>query len=151
MTIYLSLRPATESDVDEFFAHRQARGEVSPSDYIGFVAGWRERLNNQSTRIKTLTVSEQVVGYLAQFTRAGVLEISYELGSQYWGKGFATAALRQFVADIDVRPLYARVANDNARSIRVLQKSGFSAVGDDRYVTAEGEETIELIFALGSS
>lgn len=151
MAIDILLRPVIESDVDEFFAHRQARGEVGPLDYVGFVNGWRERISNESVRIRTVIVAAQVVGYVAQFSRAGNSEVSYELGPQYWGKGFATAALRQFVADIDVQPLYARVAKRNVRSIRVLQKSGFSSVGEDKFVAAGGHEIEEFVFLLGAT
>lgn len=151
MTIDVLLRPVIDSDLDEFFAHRQSRGEASPSDYIAFVARWHEQLTDQSVRIRTLTVAEQVVGYIAHFTRKGLPEVSYELGPQFWGNGFATAALRYFVDDLDVRPLYARAAKDNTRSIRVLQKNGFSAVGKDKFVTSDGREIEEVIFSLGAT
>jgi RimJ/RimL family protein N-acetyltransferase len=48
-----------------------------------------------------------------------------------------------------VRPLFARVASDNARSVRVLEKSGFVAVDTERaYAPTRGEEIDELIFRL---
>ena len=93
----------------------------------------------------------QVVGYIGQFTRSDLPEVSYELGPKFWGKGFATTALGQFVSGIDVRPLYARAVKDNARSIGVLRKCGFSTVGEGRFIAAGGHEVEELIFALDHS
>ena len=151
MTFDISLRPAAEPDVDEFFAHSQARGEVIPEDYEGFSTRWHERLVDPTVKIRTITVAEQIVGYIGYFTRNGLPEVSYELGPKYWGKGFAAAALRRFVGEIDVRPLYARVAKDNVRSIGVLQKCGFSTVGEDRLVSAGGSEVDEFVFALGDN
>ena len=140
MTFDVSLRPVTELDVDEFFAHSQTRCPGIPHDYERFRARWREQLVDPTFKIRTITVGELVVGYLGHFTRNDLAEVSYELGPQYWGNGFATAALRLFVREIDVRPLYARVAKDNVRSIEVLQRCGFSTVGEDRFIAARGHE-----------
>jgi RimJ/RimL family protein N-acetyltransferase len=150
MTFDLLLRPVTEPDVDEFFAHSQTCCPGSPADYERFSTSWLERLADPTVKIRTITVAAQVVGYIGHFIRSDLPEVSYELGPQYWGKGFATAALQRFVGEINVRPLYARVAKGNARSIRVLQKCGFSAVGEDRFVAAGGREVEEFIFALDS-
>jgi RimJ/RimL family protein N-acetyltransferase len=151
MTFDVSLRPVTEIDVDEFFAHSHARDPGITDDYEKFRARWRERLVDPTIKIRTITVGEQVVGYIGHFTRNALPEVSYELGPQYWGNGFATAALHRFVSEIDVRPLYARAAKDNTRSIGVLQKCGFSTVGEDRFIAAGGQEVEEFIFALDDS
>ena len=48
-----------------------------------------------------------------------------------WGAGIATRALGLLLELVLVRPLYARVASDNAGSMRVLQKSGFTIIGTE--------------------
>jgi RimJ/RimL family protein N-acetyltransferase len=53
------------------------------------------------------------------------------LGKTYWGKGIATAALRQFLDLAHERPIFAWVAHHNAGSVRVVQKAGFSHDRDD--------------------
>jgi RimJ/RimL family protein N-acetyltransferase len=151
MTFDVSLRPVTGLDVDEFFAHSEARCPGTPQDYERFSAHWRRQLVDPSVKVRTITVAGQVAGYIGQFTRSDLPEVSYELGPKFWGKGFATTALGQFVSGIDVRPLYARAAKDNARSIAVLRKCGFSTVGEGRFIAAGGHEVEELIFALGHS
>jgi RimJ/RimL family protein N-acetyltransferase len=59
------------------------------------------------------------------------------------GRGIATAALRQFVTDVDDRPLYAHAAKHNTGSVRVLEKCGFIA-GDDDGLSEEGEIRMQL-------
>jgi RimJ/RimL family protein N-acetyltransferase len=149
MILDLSLRPVTELDVDEFFVYSQGRSPGIPQDYVAFRSRWRERLIDPSVKVRTITVAGQVAGYIGHFIRDDVPELSYELGPQYRGKGFATAALQQFVSEMRVRPLYARVAKDNAPSIGVLRRCGFSIVGEDRFAAGEGQEVEEFVFALG--
>jgi RimJ/RimL family protein N-acetyltransferase len=148
METEVSLLAVTELDVDEFFAQSQARGEAHPSDYASFLTRWRRNRDDPNVQARTIIVAGTIVGYVAHFTSDGLPEVSYELGPEYWGKGFATAALRQFVVQVDARPLYARAAENNTRSTRVLQKCGFVAIGEDRFVAADGNEVEEFIFAL---
>jgi len=70
----------------------------------------------------------------------GVLEteVGYGLVAEAWGWGFATEALRALLAHTDeagVR-IRASVAPENARSLRVLAKSGFTQL---RGPSEEGE------------
>ena len=67
---------------------------------------------------------------------------------RFWGRGIATAALTELVAELG-RPLHAWVARSNLGSIRVLEKCGFVEVGsraehDERL----GEVVEELLFEL---
>jgi RimJ/RimL family protein N-acetyltransferase len=56
----------------------------------------------------------------------------------------------QFLDVVQTRPLYARAAQDNAASIRVLQKCGFMICGEDKgFANARGEEVEEIILRLG--
>jgi RimJ/RimL family protein N-acetyltransferase len=150
MTIDLSLRPVTDEDVETFFVHRKATypsGDLA--DHAAFIARWRNILDNSNGSIRTIVVSGQVVGYLAHFKRKDLPEVSYELGPQYWGRGYATKALQQFLKELTIRPLYARVFKNNAPSIRVLEKCGFRVQAEDRtFVEWQGREVEEFVFAL---
>jgi RimJ/RimL family protein N-acetyltransferase len=54
------------------------------------------------------------------------------------------------VTTIEVaRPLYARAASDNAGSIRVLEKCGFTRAGSGRaFAHGRDEETEEVVLRL---
>ena len=87
---------------------------------------------------------------MLKYEMGGEAEISYWIGRGFWGKGIATAALQQFIQELDIRPLHARAAADNLGSIRVLEKCGFTRTGTDRYfANARGEEIEEVIYILG--
>lgn len=59
-------------------------------------------------------------------------EVGYWVGRPFWGRGFATEAVRQIVTfafeDLGLRRLYAHVLAHNPASGRVLERAGFVAV-----------------------
>ena len=77
----------------------------------------------------------QVVGsaMLKRRPEAGRVEIGYGVADAARGKGVATAGVGQMVArafaDAGVREVYAETAVDNPASRRVLEKAGFSHIG----------------------
>jgi RimJ/RimL family protein N-acetyltransferase len=79
----------------------------------------------------------------------GKPEVSYWLDKAYWGRGIATSALSAFLLLIQERPVYARVATDNAASLRVLEKCGFVRIGTNRdFANARGQEIEEVLLQL---
>jgi RimJ/RimL family protein N-acetyltransferase len=89
------------------------------------------------------------VGSAAVYGEPGEREVTYWIDRAYWGRGIATAALRDLLAVVPERPLYARAASDNAGSRRVLEKCGFRVTANDRgYAHARGEETDEVVLTL---
>lgn len=110
---------------------------------------WRQILLNESIQKKTILVAQQVVGHVVCFGQFGRREVSYWLGREFWGRGFATEALAQFLGTLDIRPLFARAAKDNIASIRVLEKNGFVITGEDKgFANGRGEEIEEFILKL---
>ena len=92
-----------------------------------------------------------VAGSVASYGPAGELEVTYWLGRDYWGKGIATSALREFLKLVTVRPLHGRAAKDNLASLRVLAKCGFKVAGQDKgFANARGKEIEELVLKLES-
>ena len=144
------LRQVTDQDVWTFWANQQDNRpeEATPVHREPFAARWRSLLDSPNAPIRTIVVGGQAVGYIAHFHRKDLPEISYELGRTHWGKGYATAALRLFLEEILVRPLYARAVKDNVASVRVLHKCGFAQVAEDRFTDATGREREEFIFEL---
>lgn len=62
----------------------------------------------------------------------------------------ATAALTALLREVRSRPLHAQVAKSNVASLRVLERCGFSIVGESRAPAATGGEVVdELVLRLG--
>ncbi|MGF1463780.1 MAG: GNAT family N-acetyltransferase [Maricaulaceae bacterium] len=80
-----------------------------------------------------------VIGSVGQFRNAeGEAEIGYWIARDHWGRGYASAALKGFLAELDqFRPeaLCAGHYMDNPASGRVLEKNGFEFTGDIHIVT----------------
>jgi ribosomal-protein-alanine N-acetyltransferase len=83
--------------------------------------------------------------------RVGI--VGYWLAPEYWGNGFATAAVRlivQYAFDHGFRRLQASVFAPNAASARVLTKCGFVLEGRLREssIGRDGEFMDELVYGL---
>ena len=136
----VSLRDAAEGDLPVFFEHQSdadanrmaAFTAEDPSDRAAFTAHWNRILADENIVKKTVLLDGRVAGHVSSFEQSGEREVTYWLGREYWGRGVATAALREFLRHDATRPLYARAAKDNLGSIRVLQKCGFEISGEDR-------------------
>lgn len=152
------LRDVDRGDLETFFrqqlnpaANRMAAFTArDPADRDAFNAHWDRILGDDTVTIKTIVFDENVVGHVASFERSGQPEVTYWIGEEFWGRGFATAALSQFLREVPARPLYARAAKDNYASIRVLEKCGFTFSGHEMgFANARGEEIEEVVMKLG--
>ena len=148
------LRDVLEGDLPIFFEHQQdadaRRMAAFPGrEWDAFVAHWRTKVFAvPSARVKTVVSNGRVAGYVASWEHDGERLIAYWLGKEYWGRGIATAAVAEFLMFHEMkRPLHAYVARENVGSIRVLQKSGFQALGPPT-TGANGVE--EILFRLDS-
>ena len=113
------------------------------------MAHWTKIRNDKTAVFRTILHHGEVGGYVAKFEHAGLPEVCYWIGREFWGKGIATAALMELLAELPLRPLYARAAKDNVASIRVLEKCGFTISGYERtFAKARGEEIDETLLAL---
>jgi RimJ/RimL family protein N-acetyltransferase len=155
----VALRPVHDSDLPVFF--RQTNDPESlrmaafthkdPADRDAFDAHWQRIRAQADVLNRTVLVDGDVVGSAAVYGEPGEREVTYWIDRAYWGKGIATAALRDLLAEVPERPLHARVAADNAASRRVLEKCGFVVTGHDRgFANARGEEIDELVLTLTS-
>ena len=154
MTNELSLRDVVDTDLPIFFEHqldREANHMAAftakdPTDQEAFLAHWQRILPDTTVIIKTIISSGQVVGSVASYEDEGQPEVTYWLGREYWGKGIATWALKEFLAQHNRRrPIYARVATDNLGSRRVLEKCGFTIIDETKgFANARGAEIEEL-------
>ena len=150
----VQLRDVQQSDLDLFFTFQldkeayfmAAFTSKNPADHLAFEKHWTNILNDPDNITKTIVFKNAVVGHIAKFMSEGKPEITYWLDKKVWGKGVATEALNLFLKIIDLRPLYARVAKDNAGSNRVLEKCGFKIIGEDKgFAEGRGQETEEYL------
>ena len=125
------LRDATEADIPVLFEHQREPEGVEmalfpPRDYEAFDAHWRKLLADPTLTKKTIVCDGKVAGNIGAWTDAdGHRLVGYWIGSEFWGRGLATQALRELIQHETTRPLVAHVATSNVASIRVLEKCGF--------------------------
>jgi RimJ/RimL family protein N-acetyltransferase len=68
----------------------------------------------------------------------GHAAIAYELASAWWGRGLASEAVRAVIGELvqryGARSLGAVLKRDNQRSLRLLQRLGFTLASPDAHV-----------------
>ncbi|MFD7698455.1 GNAT family N-acetyltransferase [Streptomyces caelestis] len=153
----IALRPVHDSDLPVFYrqlndpeALRMAAfTPEDPADRDRFDAHWAHIRSSPGIVVRTVLGDGDVVGHASVYGEAGEREVTYWVDRAHWGKGIATAALRALLAEVGERPLYARVAADNAGSRRVLERCGFEVSGRaTAYAPARDAEVDELVLAL---
>jgi RimJ/RimL family protein N-acetyltransferase len=87
-------------------------------------------------------------GHIACYPDGHNMEVTYWLGRGFWGRGLATQVLNRMLHFVVDRTIFARVATDNIRSIRVLRKCGFKLSEKQRFANGRGEEKEEYILRL---
>jgi [ribosomal protein S5]-alanine N-acetyltransferase len=76
--------------------------------------------------------SSELAGYVQATVREdGTAAIAYELASAYWGRGLGSSAVAAMIGELaehyQVRRLTAVLKRNNHRSMRLLERLGFSA------------------------
>jgi RimJ/RimL family protein N-acetyltransferase len=144
----VTLRDVIESDLPIFYEQQldpdAARMAAFPSrDREAFMAHWAKIMRMDTVTLKTILFGAEVAGNIVAFEQDEKPHIGYWIGKPYWGKGIATEALAQFLRVVTERPLYAYVVKHNVGSLRVLQKCGFTIIGEDMYEPDESGEIVE--------
>lgn len=146
MTNEVVLRDVIEADLPILFEQQRDPAAtmmacVPSREWDAFTAHWARILADEHTAKQVIILNEQVTGHILRFEHDGQPEVGYWLGQEYWGKGIATQALRAFLLLVTERPLYGHVVKDHLASLHVLQKCGFTIVGEDKaYSTVRGAE-----------
>lgn len=157
----LFLREVTEDDVSTFFEqqrdatanHMAAFTAKDTTNRVAFFARWKRIRADATVIVRTIVFNGQIAGHVMSYEEDGRCEATYWLGKEHWGKGIATRALREFLAEVNTcRPIYARAAKDNTASLRVLEKCGFAVISEAQgFANARGEEIEELLLELRST
>jgi len=125
------LRPVLETDLPILFEQQLDPETIAMSAYPSkdrgdFMRHWEGILNNKAITARTLVYKEKIAGHIICWKEKYEQQVGYWIGKQFWGRGIASAALAEFLLEVKIRPLYARVANHNLGSKRVLEKCGFA-------------------------
>ncbi|MCM2303060.1 MAG: GNAT family N-acetyltransferase [Elusimicrobia bacterium] len=123
-----------------------------PKKRAPFYAQWKKILKDPSVEKKLILLDGAPAGYLVCFVRVRPdREVGYWISRDHWGKGVATKALRLFLKEYAFRPLYARVAQHNAASLKVVRRNGFKIIGEDKFSNSAGENYDEFVLQLKST
>jgi RimJ/RimL family protein N-acetyltransferase len=154
----VALRPVEDTDLDELFDQMRDPQAVwmaaftakDPNDRAAFDAHMARVRSAPDVTMRAVTDHGQLVGSIASFVVEGATEITYWIDRAAWGRGIASRAVALFLDLVPVRPLHARVASDNAGSLRVLLKSGFKVVGTETsFAPGRNADIEETILRLG--
>lgn len=157
--VRVALRDVSENDLQHFFddqrdeeANRMAAFTAKdPHDRAAFDARWCRVLSDSSTVNRTVLADGAVAGHVAAYQAPDMEgpEVTYWISRPLWGTGVATRALQLFLQVVPQRPLYGRCAETNAASLRVLEKCGFTVVGEDiGYANAHEKDVREYVLRL---
>lgn len=165
MSDEVSLRPVRDSDLSIFFEqeqdpdarHMAAFTHPDPTNRAAFMAHWARVRAEPDAIERTIVWDGQIVGSMFSWVEQSgdgerTRELGYWLGKPYWGKGIATRALALLLREIPTRPLFAHAAKDNLGSLRVLEKNGFTRIGESMYFSqARGLDIPEILLRLDAN
>ena len=151
----IRLRPVEDADFDQLFVFERDPAAVAmaaftradPSDREAFDAHYRRVRADPNNMLYAIEQDGVLVGQVASFFLDGSREISYWIDPARWGQGLAGAALEAFLEVELTRPVFARVAEHNTASRKVLTRSGFVEIGrETSYAAGVGREVVERIY-----
>ena len=143
MTGEVAIRETLESDWPILFEYQHdpvssAMAGVPAREWDAYVA-LQQTIRADATGLKwTILYDGQIAGDVMSFLQDGQREVGYRIGREYWGKGIATRALALFLDVERRRPLYGWVLAQNIGSQRVLEKCGFTVIGEEYEDNAHG-------------
>jgi RimJ/RimL family protein N-acetyltransferase len=153
----VALRPVEAGDLDAIFEQMRDPESVcmaaftpeDPNDRSAFNAHMARVLSSPEIRHRAITCDSRLVGTIASFVSEGATEVTFWIDRSCWGQGIASRSLALLLEEVSVRPIRARAASDNTRSLRVLQKAGFRPIGTEvSFAQGRGARIEETILEL---
>ena len=126
----ITLRAVEEDDLDRFYEYQTDPIAVKMAvfaarDHDAFLANWARIRANPESIARAVEFDGNLCGNMMSWSQDGKRYVGYWIDRAMWGQGVGTEALRLFVAELQMRPLYALVVITNIGSQRVLEKAGF--------------------------
>jgi RimJ/RimL family protein N-acetyltransferase len=153
--VTINLRALNDDDLNALFlwesdpaaARMAAFARPEPTDRAAFDAHYQRVLSEPENWTRAIDADGVLVGMIASFTMEGDRELTYWVDPSRWGRGIASGAVRLFISDEPRRPLYARAAEHNLGSRRVLERNGFVKIGEETsWADGVGKEVVEHIY-----
>ncbi|WP_082579767.1 GNAT family N-acetyltransferase [Arthrobacter sp. Soil736] len=155
--VTVTLRPLEDGDLDRIFAWESDPASVrqaaftrpDPGDRSAFDAHYARILADRDVLLRAVLTEGRLAATVASFTMEDEREVTYWVDPAQRGLGIASAALAALLELDHTRPLFARVADHNSSSAKVLTHCGFTQIGTERsYADGVGHEIDERIFRL---
>lgn len=155
--VTVTLRALNGDDLNALFrwegdptpARMAAFTRPDPTDRAALDAHYQRVLSDPENWTRAIDEDGVLVGMIASFTMEGDRELTYWVDPSRWGRGIAAGAVRLFVPDELRRRLYARVAEHNLGSRRVLERNRFVKIGEETsWADGVGKEVVEHIYRL---
>jgi len=141
--VAIVLRPLADDDLDRLFVWENddravkmaAFTRADSSDRRSFDAHYHRIRDNPDNTVRAIDDDGFLVETIGSFPSEVGREVTFWIDPGQWGRGLASAALRSFLDVEPTRPLFARVADHNAGSAKVL---GRLRAGRRRAVVGRG-------------
>ncbi|MFC0628666.1 GNAT family N-acetyltransferase [Kribbella deserti] len=129
----VALRPVEDDDIEIFHRYESdpvasERAAFPAREHDRFVKHWAKIRADPSVNLRTVLVDSEVAGNIVEWEQDEQHWLGYWFGRAFWGRGVGSTALRLFLDEIPIRPLYADPAEQNVGSVRLLEKVGFQRV-----------------------
>ena len=130
------IRPVEDDDLPIFLAHQDDPIAAAMASFPTrapdvFFSHWATIRADPTNVTRTIVAGDEVVGDIVSWMDDGRRQVGYWIGREHWGKGYATAALRLLLEEVEDRPVIAHVVVDNVGSRRVLEHCGFVPIGEE--------------------
>ena len=151
------LRDLDDADLEQLFEwERDPRAvemaaftRADPSDRAAFDAHYERIRSDPDPTLRVIECDGAMVGTIGSFTMESEREVTYWIDPSRWGRGMASEALQLFLREELTRPLFARVAEHNPGSAKVLARAGFVQIGSETsYADGVARDVVEHIYRL---
>jgi len=134
---------------EEASNHMAAFTAEDPNDKEAYMTKWCKIVENPEVTMQSIWSENAIIGSVLHFTYEGETNVSYIIDNNHWGKGIATAALKQFIQKSSIQVFYARVAFDNIGSQKVLEKNNFERISVEKgFANARKKVIEEFVYKL---
>ena len=110
---------------------------------------WLERSHNQKFNLNIFLNDDLIGGVGLTPAEDDFYELGYWLGVDYWGQGYATESVMEFLnyakTNSSCEKLKANVFKENIASTKVLEKNGFKRVEDREVFSISRQENVPSV------